>query len=476
MKLILSIFSLFICLVSCKNTEGKVEHDKLNKKPNVLLICIDDLRPELNSFDASYIISPNIDSLAQKGISFKKHYVNAPSCGPSRYTLLTGQYGAPSNDALFQRARKITDSLTIDPSMPEWFKSNGYKTVSVGKVSHHPGGRGGKDWNDSTIIEIPNAWDRHLMPVGEWEHPRGTMHGLANGEIRNKTNEMDIFQAAEGTDVKYPDDLITNEALNQLKDLTNNNQPFFLAVGIIKPHLPFGAPKAYYDLYREVTFPAISHPEKPEGQTTWHNSFEFMKYNRWGKDPNTDANFANEVRRHYAACVTYADAQVGKILNALKQTGADKNTIVVLWGDHGWHLGEHAIWGKHSLFEESLHAPLIIYDPTNNYNKQEVNEVVETLDVFPTLCELTGVDVPKFVEGTSLMATLNSNKALSNTAVAYTSKAQTIRNKTHRLIIHKDGFIELYDHTKDGKETLNIANEKPDIVEELTKLLHAKRL
>ena len=359
--------------------------------------------------------------------------------------------------------------------MPEWFKSNGYKTVSVGKISHHPGGRGRENWNDSTIIEIPNAWDRHLMPVGSWKHPRGTMHGLANGEIRNEANEMDIFQSAAGNEVTYPDDLITDEAINQIKDLTlNNNQPFFLAVGIIKPHLPFGAPKSYYDLYQNVVLPSISNPYKPEGKTTWHNSSEFKKYNRWGKDPNVDAAFADEVRRHYAACVTYADAKVGKILNQFKKTGADKNTIVLLWGDHGWHLGEHAIWGKHSLFEESLHSPLIIYDPTTKHEKKEINEIVETLDIFPTLCELTGIEIPEYVDGKSLMSALNASDFIPRVAVAYTPKAQTIRNESYRLIVHNDGFVELYDHSKDEKETENIANQHPTVVKDLTEILKSK--
>jgi iduronate 2-sulfatase len=182
---------------------------------NVLLICIDDLRPELNSFGASYIKSPNIDRLALAGRSFFSHYVNAPSCGPSRCTLLTGRYGATGNNALFKRAEKIANNQEgIPPSMPEWFRQNGYTTVSVGKVSHHPGGRGGDDWNDSTIIEIPNAWDKHLMPVAEWEHPRGMMHGLANGEIRVKGGEMDVYQSVDGPDTTYPDGLIVNEALN----------------------------------------------------------------------------------------------------------------------------------------------------------------------------------------------------------------------------------------------------------------------
>jgi iduronate 2-sulfatase len=176
-----------------------------NKK-NILLICIDDLRPELASFGATYIHSPNIDRLAKQGRVFQNHYVNAPSCGPSRFTMLTGTYGPPQNDALFLRSEKMSKNIgSFHKSMPEWFRANGYTTVSVGKVSHHPGGRGGRDWNDENVIEMPNAWDRHLMPVAEWKHPRGAMHGLANGEIRGNNVKMDVFQAVDGADTQYPD-------------------------------------------------------------------------------------------------------------------------------------------------------------------------------------------------------------------------------------------------------------------------------
>ncbi len=426
----------FLMITSCNKTQ-------LTQKPNVLLICVDDLRPELKSFGAEYISSPNIDDLAAEGISFQKHFVNAPSCGPSRYTLLTGQYGSAGNNALFLRANKIEEGTEeINQSMPEWFKTHGYTTVSVGKVSHHPGGRGGKNWNDSTIIEMPNAWDKHLMPVSEWAHPHGMMHGLANGEIRIKSSDMDVFQTIEGDDNIYPDGAITDEALKQLRELaTINENPFFLAVGIIKPHLPFGAPKSYFNKYDGVKLPVIEHPQKPEGKTTWHGSGEFMKYNRWGKDPNSNTDFADEVRRHYAACVSYADAQVGKVLAELKRTGADKNTIVVLWGDHGWHLGEHAIWGKHSLFEESLHSPLIIHYPGMKSKGSNTDAIVETLDIFPTLCDLTGVEIPKFTQGVSLKEILEYPNTAGHTALAYKNNASTIRTATHRMTLHKDGFV-----------------------------------
>ena len=185
---------LIFCAVLSFHMIANCQKKEVTQKPNVLLICVDDLRPELQSFGADYISSPNIDHLATEGIKFQKHFANAPSCGPSRYTLLTGQYGTAGNNALFLRANKIKEGTKIiNKSMPEWFKTHGYTTVSVGKVSHHPGGRGGKDWNDSTKIEMPNAWDRHLMPVAEWEHPRGMMHGLANGEIRLKSSDMNVF-------------------------------------------------------------------------------------------------------------------------------------------------------------------------------------------------------------------------------------------------------------------------------------------
>lgn len=456
------VMLFFFLLTNCQK-------EQIVQKPNVLLICVDDLRPELKSFGAEYISSPNIDALAEKGIKFQKHFVNSPSCGPSRYTLLTGQYGPAGNNALFSRANIIKQGTQkVDKSIPEWFRAYGYTTVSVGKVSHHPGGRGGKNWNDSTKVEMPNAWDKHLMPVAEWQHPRGMMHGLANGETRVKSGSMAVFQTVEGDDNIYPDGAITDEAVKQLGALASNKEkPFFLAVGIIKPHLPFGAPKTYYDRYDGVDFPEIKHPQKPQGRTTWHGSGEFMGYNRWGKNPNKDADFADDVRRHYAACVSYADAQVGKILAALKKTGADKNTIVVLWGDHGWHLGEHAIWGKHSLFEESLHAPLIIHYPGMKHEGANTDAIVETVDIFPTLCDLAEIEIPEYADGTSLKEILVDPNAKGHYAISYNNKASTIRTETHRMSLHKDGYVELYDHTNEEKETKNIAKEYPELVKEL---------
>lgn len=476
--ILVMIAILSITFISCSQQQPIAP----NQPKNVLLICIDDLRPELNSFGATHIQSPNIDQLAATGRPFHRHYVNSPSCGPSRYTFLTGRYGAANNNALFLRAKKEAQNPeSVPPSMPEWFRQQGYTTVSVGKVSHYPGGRGGANWDADSIPEIPNAWDKHLMPIGKWENPKGAMHGLANGRVRTDPRLHDVMEAVVGAGDSYPDGLIVKEGLSQLEQLASQENPFFLAIGLIKPHLPFGVPKKYLDLYEHVEFPPIPHSDKPKGTTTWHDSNEFMKYNRWGKDPRIDDEFATELRKHYAACVSYADKHVGDILAKLKETGADKNTIIVLWGDHGWHLGEHSIWGKHSLFEESLHSPLIMYDPDiKNESGQKADAMVETLDVFPTLCDLTGVTMPKFVQGVSLKNIMENPNHQGHAAIGYTElklgiETRTIRTEKYRLIVHENGEVELYDHTTLEKETKNIAPEHLDIVNKLKEQL-SKRM
>lgn len=457
--LLLLVVSGLLCVASTTAAE--------ERRPNVLLICVDDLRPELGCYGVNYVQSPNIDRLASNGTVFRRHYVQAPTCGASRFALLTGRYGGARNDALFLRAVKLKQRPSeVPPSMPAWFRNHGYRTASVGKVSHHPGGCGGVRWNEQDQLEMPNSWDRQLLPTGDWNDPRGWMHGLANGEIRSdvqKTNggiEMDVYQTVDGPDSIYPDGISVNEALHQMDLLVaDSNKPFFLAVGILRPHLPFGCPEKYLDLYSHSILPPTPYPSKPSGRTTWHRSGEFMKYNRWERDPRINAEFAVEVRKHYAACVSYADAQVGKLLNQLKQSGAANDTIVVLWGDHGWHLGEHSVWGKHTLFEESLRAPLIIHDPRTKRRSESTEAIVESIDVFPTLCELTGVAVPDFVHGVSLRTMLNNPSTQGHSAISYKPKAKTIRTDAHRLIMHEDGYVELYDHSSEEKETRNLATE-----------------
>ncbi|MCA9189973.1 MAG: sulfatase [Planctomycetales bacterium] len=455
--------------------------------PNILLICVDDLRPELRCFGVDYIHSPNIDRLAAAGRMFTHHYVQAPTCGASRFALLTGRYARSGdergNEAFVFRAK---NREIASVSMPEWFRGQGYATVAIGKVSHRPGGLYGNHWADKTLEEMPGAWDRNLMPTGAWQHPEGAMHGLAHGEIRRDAGKMDIFQSAERDDTIYPDGLTAAVAIEQLELLAadakqpgDSRTPFFLAVGFLKPHLPFGAPARYMEHYASVQRPAIPHPNKPAGKTTWHGSAEFMKYNRWGRDPRSDTEFADLVRRHYAACVTYSDALVGQLLDKLQALQLAKDTIVVLWGDHGWHLGEHGIWGKHSLFEESLRSPLIISAPGMIERGTPMHAVVESIDIFPTLCESCELPLPEGLDGQPLPLekALDDPSSDGGTAISYQSNRETIRTANYRLVRHRRNqqieHVELYDMAK-GDATTNIAGERPDVVADLLRQLNLR--
>lgn len=452
-----------ICLVSTVLALGP-----LRAAPNVLLICIDDLRPELGCYGVPHARTPNIDQLAGKGRVFTRHYVQAPTCGASRYSLLTGLYGPRGNNALVRRAADANRK----PSLPETFRAAGYTTVAVGKISHHPGGHFGKQWMEPDKVEMPGAWDRQPLPCGPWKSPEGVMHGLANGATRDGKS-YPALQAEDGPDTVYPDGLIAESALQEMDQLAAAKKPFFLAVGLIRPHLPFGMPRRWLDENARTALAPIPHPEKPSGKTTWHASGEFFRYDHGGLDPRKDAAYAEKVRRHYAACVSYADAQVGRLLEKLKALSLEKETIVVLWGDHGWHLGEHGIWGKHTLFEESLRAPLIIRVPGQAQEGKASEAVVESIDLFPTLCGLTGIKTPDFLQGSSLEPQLRDPKAPGRVAVSYAPGAETLRTERYRLIRHatknEASFFELYDHQSGDGETRNIAGENAALVEALSK-------
>ena len=448
-------------------------------RPNVLLVCVDDLRPELRSYGVDYVHSPNIDRLAREGRAFTRHYVQAPTCGASRYALLTGRYSAGGasrgNGALVARAK---DMAGASPSLPEVFRAAGYTTVSVGKVSHHPGGRYGEDWNDPQAVEMPGAWTRHVMPVGAWRTPRGAMHGLAEGRVR-VPGEMPALESFDGPDEAYPDGLVLERALAELDGLARSGRPFLLAVGFIRPHLPFGAPARYMRPYADVALPPIPHPAKPAGTTTWHGSGElFGQYAHGGRDPREDPAYADELRRHYAACVTYVDALIGRLLDRLAEHGLADDTIVVLWGDHGWHLGEHGIWGKHALFEESLRSPLIVRAPAVRRRGEASDAVVESVDVFPTLCALAGLEAPAGLSGRALLPQLDDPRASGRPAIAYRTNAETIRTERYRLVRHVRGggtaHVELYDHDSVEAETLNRADQDPERVRLLLDALAAR--
>jgi len=447
------------------------------EKPNILLICVDDLRPELKSLGADYIHSPAMDSLVRSGRAFTRHYVQAPTCGASRYAMLTGRYATTprqqGNDAFFcPEARKPG----LPPAFPTHFRNHGYQTVAVGKISHHPGGLGGENWNDPTKVELPGAWDTNLMPTDPWKHPQGGMHGYAGGVPRGKYHP--VREHNEGDDLTYTDGWITREALRQMEGLASSEKPFLLAVGIMKPHLPFACPKSYLDLYQDTKLPAIPHPRKPDALSTWHPSGEFFRYHHEVENPRDNPGYAEQMRLSYAACVSYADAQVAQLLAQLEKLKLSDNTIVILWSDHGYHLGEHYVWGKHTLFEESLLSPLVIRHPGLPRPGTPTQAVVESVDLYPTLCDLTGIPTPAGLSGESLAPHLADPSLQGGDAFGYWQGKHTIRTPQYRLIRHpgkgKPPAYELYDHQSGDGETKNLADAMPELVKELTALLDAK--
>jgi iduronate 2-sulfatase len=303
------------------------------------------------------------------------------------------------------------------------------------------------------------------------------MHGYTDGRPRIK-DATPALEHKDGDDMRYTDGWITREALKRMSALAEEGEPFFLAVGIMKPHLPFACPQSYHDLYAEVNLPDTPHPEKPSDLSTWHRCGEFFdQYAHNGRDPREDQSYADELRRSYAACVSFADAQVAQLLAQLEKTGLARNTIVVLWGDHGYHLGEHAIWGKHALFEESLHAPLVVHTPDMTKPGAQTDAIVESIDIYPTLCALAGIKMPLNIDGQSLAPLLHDPSQKGSSAITYYEKNETVRTDRYRLIRHgsKKGnpAFELYDHQRGDGENTNIAAENPQIIKDLDALIEA---
>jgi iduronate 2-sulfatase len=447
------------------------------ERPNVLFIAVDDLRPWLGCFDEKLAVSPNIDRLAKEGRRFARHYVQVPTCGASRCGLMFGRYpgrlpGDVGNDAILKTAAK--QPL---PAFPALFRRNGYRTVSVGKITHYPGGRAGKDWADGPE-ELPGAWDEALMPSGPWRTPEGAMHGYANGLTRKEAGKdalkKPVSQSAAGDDRTFPDGWIADEAVKQLNELAGGGKPFLLAAGFIKPHLPFAAPESHFKAVSGITAPMPGAAEKPAFPTTWHGSGEFRQYRANEGDPFREPAAAESCRRAYLACIRYTDAQVGKLLAALDASPAAKNTIVVLWGDHGFLLGEHAIWGKHCLFEEALHSPLIIRVPGQKKPGEATEAIVETVDIYPTLAALAGLPLSKELDGRPLVPQIEDPAAASDgMAAGFWQGGATLRTDTHRLIVSgKDrATVELYDHREDPAESVNVAEKQKGTVDRLRRLL-----
>jgi len=369
---------LSLLFVSCTG-ENKSNDQNDNNSPNILFIAVDDLRPQLGAYGKDFMITPNMDRLAGEGRLFRHHYVTVPTCGSSRYALLTGQYphntAELGNDIFYKTTagERGTRKHNVDSpeSMVEAFRLNGYYTVGMGKISHSADGYVyGYTDTVSSIMELPNSWDEFHFNAGKWGNGWNAFFGYASGENRQSLNkEVKPYEAGKVDDDGYPDGLTANLAMDQLGKLKERSEPFFLAVGFFKPHLPFTAPKKYWDLYDEDKIPITNTHDIPANtsKASFHESGEFNQYKKGeekaGLDHELSEAYARKVRHAYFAATSYVDAQIGKVLEALEENGLADNTIIVLWGDHGWHLGDERVWGKHTLSEYALKSALIIKTP-----------------------------------------------------------------------------------------------------------------
>lgn len=450
---------LFPNIILANNEE---ESDSKTKK-NIILIAFDDLRTELNCYGADYMYTPNFDKFASSGVIFNRAYCNIPVSGASRASLLTGT--RPTRNTFLNFATVAEEQKPDKFGINEYFQSLGYRTEVRGKVFHNP-----KDhvegWDKVHEFFQPNYLKEENIKCGKLGAPYECV-------------DVDDFEYAEGKR--------TLGALKDLENLSKSGQPFFYGFGFIKPHLPFVSPQKYWDIYEgKVSIPdnyRLKENNKIPLQALTKFG-ELRQYKGVPKEGELSEQEAKKLIQGYRACVSYVDNLFGMIINKIKELGLDNNSIIVLFGDHGWSLGEHGLWCKHTIFETMLNAPLIIYDPSSKLNGKECNEVVEFIDIFPTICEASGVPVPSQAEGMSLVPLMNNEKAKSKGyAVSRWMQGYTFVTDDNLFYTEwwdKDDNVTermLFDHNNDPDENYNVVNnpQYKDRLNDLSKKLKNSR-
>jgi iduronate 2-sulfatase len=457
---------------------------------NVLFIAVDDLRPELSVYGKN-VITPNIERLAGAGTVFESAYCQQALCMPSRASLLTGR--RPDTTKVYAFDRDFRDTLANVVTLPEHFKRHGYHTQAFGKIFH-------KDDRQSWSVPLwrskrPQYHTKKGKQVLKWikDDFRRITFTWHLGDDIIKTKRMG---GLPWEDPNVPDNALregdmTDHIIKTLGELTAKEQtkPFFLAVGYHKPHLPFIAPKKYFDLYDRETLTLADNPFPPKDvpQCAMYNWNDLRHYYGIPKVGPVSQEHARDLIHAYYACVTYVDAQIGRLLDELDKHNFREKTTVILWGDHGWQLGEHGMWDKHSNFETSTHAPLIISVP--GQKSARTDALVEFVDIYPSLCEICGLPRPNGLEGTSFVPLIeNPRRRWKRAAFSQHPRVipgygrgmgRSMRTRRYRFTEWsvpgtKFHAIELYDHQTDPKENVNLAYqpEKQKIVKQLTKQLH----
>jgi uncharacterized sulfatase len=422
---------------------------------NVLLIAIDDLNTRLHCYGHQHIDSPHIDRLAARGVRFDRAYCQYPSCGPSRASLLTGL--RPQQTGVLNNQTAIREKLPDVVTLPQRFRQHGYHVARVGKIFHQ-----GVPIDIGTAgLDDPPSWDLAVNPRGR---DKDEEHLLTVYTPDLLLQDRMSYLAAGGTDNEQTDGLVATETIRLLGQQAG--KPFFIAAGFYRPHIPYLAPQRYFDLYdlTKTTLPVI-----PAGYRKTVPAAALASTPTW---PNfgTTARQARECILAYDACVSFVDAQVGRLLDALERLDLAEQTIVVLWGDHGYHLGEHGLWRKNSLFEESARAPLIIAAPGIESSSHDCSRIVEFVDIYPTVVELAGLPLPDDLAGKSLVPLIRNPQSAWDrpafTQVQFGKNENAVPGRTVRTArwryVQWDGGRqgeELYDHHNDPRELHNLAGD-----------------
>lgn len=475
--------------------------DKKKKRPNVLFIAIDDLRPQLGCYGTPFMVTPNIDTLAGKGTLFLRTYCQQAVCNPSRASLLTGL--RPDSTQIYDLKTHFRYYRPDVVTLPQHFKRNGYHTQGLSKIFHggldDPQSWSAPHWGPRASAYVGETILAQLEADTEAARERGQVlrsYPLQTDQKTGTVLKMSSRKAVHGPvwegpdcpDNRLADGKTADKAIELLNEYSGMDKPFFLAVGFIRPHLPFVAPKKYFDLYPPENIPLADNREVPEGapDCAFPRPEEPRVYIDVPEQGPIPEEKQREIIRAYCACASYIDAQVGRLVSELDRLGLRDNTVICLWGDHGWHLGENSVWGKMTNFEESAHAPLIIAAPHKGRKGGRTRGLVEFVDIYPTLCDLCGLPLPDALEGISLVplmenpgrpwkkAAFSQDNSRRNGIMGYTMRTDRFRYTEWMSPQNKLVGRELYDHQLDPGETVNLADrdDSAGIVERLSDLLH----
>ena len=434
-------------------------------RPNVLFVAVDDLRPALGCYGDKTAVTPNLDELAGEGILFERAYCQLAVCSPSRLSLMTGR--RPDSIRVWDLGTHFRKAVPKVVTLPQLFKQNGYHSQSIGKILHGSGSPS----KDPVSWSVDPVYDVNRDPKFRY----ATQKNLKGKGLKRSASE-----SAEVPDETYMDGLICKEAEKALRAYGKGSSPFFLAVGFKKPHLPFCAPKKYWDLYDRKKIPLPANPGHPEGapELATRSWRELEGYVDIPSDGKLSEKKIRELRHGYYACVSYVDALVGRLLKQLETSGLAENTVVCLWGDHGFHLGEQGLWTKANNYELSARVPLILRFPGKIKAGKRSEALVELVDVYPTLVGLCGLRAPSGLEGISLTPLMEKPGRTWKSAVftQYPRSLKShrhrgpgdvmgyaVRTDTHRYVEWREGMDgkvlhrELYDHRKDPLEMKNAA-------------------